>query len=164
VAVFAAGCGVRARGMEPPAERGDDGGIGAEGGGETHAFAPTEVRVHPLTRIVPARDESPAELHAHIELVDGWGDTVKALGVFRVDLRRSGLREGASDADGAVWEVDLREPDDNSARFDRVTQTYLIRLRGVPEFAVEGQRSQVTVTFLGYDGGRLSATARLGND
>ena len=122
------------------------------------AFDAANMRLHPLTRIV-RRGPEPV-LDAHAEIVDAWGDSAKSLGVFRLELRRSGLREG--DLEDAVrWEIDLRDPATNSARFDRVTQTYLLRLRDLPAWVSNDPYAVLSATFVRADGVSMSSTLRL---
>jgi len=121
-------------------------------------FDAANMRLHPLTRIV-RRSGAPV-LDVHAEMVDAWGDTAKSLGVFRLELRRSGLREG--DLEDAVrWEIDLRDPATNSARFDRVTQTYLLRLRDLPEWVSKDPYAVLSATFVRDDGALLTSSKRI---
>jgi len=127
-------------------------------------FDAAKMRLHPLTRIIrrspgSGGGEGPV-LDAHLELVDRWGHTSKTLGIFRLELRRSGLREG--DLEDAVrWEEDLRDPATNSARFDRVTQTYLLRLLDLPEWVTKDPYAVLSATFIRTDGVSMTSTLRI---
>lgn len=122
------------------------------------AFDAANMRLHPLTRVV--RRGSEPTLNAHAEVVDAWGDTVKSLGVFRLELRRSGLREGDL-GDAVRWEIDLRDPATNSERFDRVTQTYLLRLRDLPAWVSNDPSAVLSATFVRADGVSMTSSLRI---
>ncbi len=126
------------------------GGGGCGGFGEARrqrqsggTFTPEAIRIHPLTHIevAPPAEEGSGKrrgggdasmLILHLEVTDGWSDTIKAMGSLRVDL----FRPGAGVAPGIetqtlAWDVtDLMEPETNSRRFDRATRTYRLPLRG----------------------------------
>ena len=123
-------------------------------------FDATAMRLHPLTRIVRHDGDGALTLDAHAEIVDAWGDTVKSLGLFRLELRRSGLREGDL-KDAVRWEVDLRDPATNSAWFDRVTQTYLLRLRDLPAWVSKDPSAILSATFVRDDGASMTSTLRI---
>lgn len=99
-------------------------------------FSPAEMRIHPLTHIETVGSEKRVVLH--IELRDGWGDTVKGIGDLSVHLRKSGavaLGQG-----GTKWDIDLREFEVNVSFFDSVTRTYRFVLSGLPTwFETEGK-------------------------
>ena len=139
------GCAPRARGVEP-----------VVGDGTLGPFRPVSVRVHPLTRVTEG-EGGEMELHAHFELLDAWNDDVKALGRVEFTLR-PGRTGGSGDAYATEWEVDLNDPGVNSARYDRVTRSYLIRLRGLPSFATSaGSSPELETSFITGDGVRLTA-------
>ncbi|MCB9847006.1 MAG: hypothetical protein H6814_01190 [Phycisphaeraceae bacterium] len=127
-------------------------------------FDAADMRLHPLSRIVwttpGGGDAAEPALDAHIEIVDAWGDTAKALGVFRLELRRTGLREGDL-SDAVRWEVDLRDPSTNSAKFDRVTQTYLLRLADLPAWVSNDPYAVLNATFVRLDGVSMNSTLRI---
>ena len=150
VAIGAAGC-VKSKGFHEQR--------GLTGDSEC-PFDAAQMRLHPLTRFIQRGDKGNVVLHAHAEIIDAWGDTAKSLGIFRMELRRSGLREG--DLESAVrWEVDLRDPATNSARFDRVTQTYLLRLQDLPAWVSNDPSAVLSATFVRGDGALLTSTLRL---
>lgn len=99
-------------------------------------FSPAEMRIHPLTHVEPIGTKKRIVLH--IELRDGWGDTVKGIGDLSVHLRKSGsvsLGQG-----GTKWDIDLRDFEVNVSYFDSVTRTYRFVLSGLPEwFDTEGR-------------------------
>lgn len=124
-------------------------------------FAPVELRIHPLTMVQPAGPSG--ELLAHIELLDRYGDTVKALGVLTLELavQAPGFTSDARPAQSRRWEVDLRDPAASSRRFDRVTRTYRFRLEGAPRWDPARQRATLTAVFTTLDGGILRASSPL---
>jgi len=125
-------------------------------------FDAANLRIHPLSRFA-LRGEGEGRalvLDAHLELVDNWGDTAKTLGIVRLELRRSGMREGDL-RDSVRWEVDLRDPSINSARFDRVTQTYLLRLRDLPEWVQRDPWATLSATFARDDGVSFMSSLRI---
>ena len=65
----------------------------------------------------------------HLELVDRFGDRVKAAG-------RLGARLFVGATERVSWDLDLRAPETNSSYFDPATGTYRVRLTGLPELAV----------------------------
>ena len=123
-------------------------------------FDAADMRLHPLTRFVRRDPDSEPVLDAHAEIVDAWGDTAKSLGVFRLELRRSGLREGRLE-DAVRWEIDLRDPVTNSARFDRVTQTYLLRLHDLPAWVSNDPHAVLSATFVRADGVSFTSSLRI---
>ncbi len=103
------------------------------------AFSPAAVRIHPLTHV----EFSPADpasgsaadrstLILHLEVLDAWADTTKALGTLRVDLFRPGPGVAPGiETQTLAWDVtDLQDPETNSRRYDRATRTYRLPLRG----------------------------------
>lgn len=100
-------------------------------------YWPRQVRIHPLTRIV-ITGEDEAHLELRLEFLDREGDTTKARGTVEVAL----FVEGGAGAGGGTpatdparrsdvvdgWVSDLADPDENRARFDTLTRTYLYKL------------------------------------
>ncbi len=134
----------------------------------TNPFTPARVRIHPLTRMLPAMSEdSPARIDAHVELLDPWGLPVRALGELRFVARLA-----TSDADTltsddpnssgvVVWNIDLSDPEVNATQFyDRVTRTYHIALS---DPALTHVRAPLTldVVFLAPGAATLPATTRI---
>src|SRR5689334_10894995 len=100
----------------------------------TYPFAPTTLRVHPLTH-VEAAGELPgggkpdaSELVLHFELLDRYGDSVKGLGSLKVQLYRPG--EGMSpgmETQELTWDVPgMDNAEQNTRRFDTATRTYRV--------------------------------------
>lgn len=122
------GCrsGLRPAGTATEGRLPDIDGLGPE---SALAFAPAAVRLYPLTHL--QRDEAGAgRIVCYLEVKDGWGDGLKALGTLQVQLYRP-MRDGSLVRE-SVWDVDLRSPQVNVALFDPVTRAYRVQLGGVP--------------------------------
>lgn len=106
-------------------------------------FAPTAMRIHPLTHT--EADGESSRIVLHVEVRDGWGDTIKGVGDVQVHLRRSG--SATIGESGIKWDIDLRDLTTNVSYFDSVTRTYRFVLSGMPDwFAIEG-RGKLRVQF-----------------
>ena len=77
-------------------------------------FAPAVMRIHPLTHIEVVDGEKRIVLH--MELRDGWGDTIKGIGDLKVHLRRSG--SVTLGQDGTKWDIDIRDFEVNVSYFE----------------------------------------------
>lgn len=93
---------------------------GAEG--TVAAFAPAELRVHPLSRLDGTGTARRAILH--LELVDAFGHDVKWPGVTRVEFTGS---RGAGSLFPPAW-VDLTSGEMNAASFDSISRCYVLKL------------------------------------
>lgn len=89
-------------------------------------FSTARMRVHPLTHT--ERVEGATRLVLHMELNDGWGDTIKALGTVKATIEPVGTTDGRS----VTWDVDIRDSTTNVSFFDSVTRTYRFVFSGVP--------------------------------
>lgn len=98
-----------------------------------HAFAPADMRVHPLTHMTRDRDGE-LMLVCHIELRDTWGDSVKGVGELELQLYGPGAEEGEVVHD-ASWSVSLYDLQRNMDLYDRATRTYRIQLIELPTWA-----------------------------
>ena len=124
-----------------------------------NAFSPVELRVHPLTRVVLNPQRGANEIEAHLELIDRFGHTVKALGEFNFSLYRTG---GVGDPTEQLmrWSVDLSNPNANAEPYDMVTRTYRLILTGAPTEG-RGERGLLLVArFTPIDGATISSTHR----
>ena len=148
VGVMLAGCaggeaearGSGGRGIEPVvqgerAEHSGGAGAGGVGGGADGSVdaATTGARlvVHPLTRVGTDGEGKPAII-VHLEVRDEFGQSIKALGVVRVEL----LKPGGFGVD-REWVADLRSARANAQMYDDlVTRTYMLPLGGVPEWVI----------------------------
>jgi len=122
-------------------------------------FSPTELRVHPLTRVVVNAQSGRREIEAHVELIDRFGHPVKALGVFNFSLYRTG---GTGDPTEQLmrWTIDLEDPAANAEPYDLVTRTYRVVLAGAPD-EPRGERGLLLVARMTVlDGRTISSTHR----
>lgn len=94
-------------------------------------FAPANVRVHPLTRVVLPRVNTPSSvppnttlIEAHIELLDIDGIDTRGLGELLLELEA----RGDSSLKSLSWAIDLTDLAKNLLYFDDVTQTYRVPL------------------------------------
>jgi len=127
-------------------------------------FVPVELRVHPLTAITRSTRAADDEATVHIELLDRWGDTVKALGQLKIEIRVEAPGfggAGASKSASRSWDIDLGNPEENSRRFDRVTRTYRLRVKGAPRWDPARQRASLIATYTLPSGVVLSDTRDL---
>lgn len=106
-------------------------------------FAPDTMRVHPLTHA--ERVEGEQRIVVHMELTDGWGDTVKGTGTVRIALERLGGR--ALSDETTAWDIDLSEISASMAYFDPVTRTYKFVLTGLPGWFAGGERGRLRVLY-----------------
>ncbi len=134
---LSSGCGREVRVIREEVESAEEGMV------RPGPFSPTEMRIHPLTHFEMVGDQERIVLH--MEIRDGWGDTIKGVGDVQVNLRQSGST--ALGENGARWDIDLRDLATNVSYFDSVTRTYRFVLSGLPGwFAVDG-RGRVRVNF-----------------
>jgi len=92
-----------------------------------YPFAPTSMRIHPLTRVTSNPDNpDQIQIDLRIELNDRFGDTTKGIGTIRIKLfpRLSENEKGTSETRLALWTPEFMDVDKNSQLFDRVTRTY----------------------------------------
>ncbi len=131
----------------------------------TWPFAPSSLRVYPLTHLERGEDNK-GRVICHIELKDRWGDSSKGVGALRIAMYGPGTGQpGGASVQLAKWEVNLSDLARNTALFDPATRTYRIQLTGVPEWvarlaaggeAAKGLASgvtlQATLSVVGPDG------------
>ncbi|MEM7623522.1 MAG: hypothetical protein AAF235_10020 [Planctomycetota bacterium] len=129
---FIAGC---ARLHAPP-----EGDAGLFEAGAPNPFAPIGIEISPLTRVERWSSGEPV-LAVYLRLVDEWGHGTKAPARFNVQLFRVRGTSGLAERDdGWTWQIDLRDPDQNSGWFD-ATGLYRLPLSGVPGWVLEPERS-----------------------
>lgn len=95
----------------------------------------------------------------HLELLDAWGESVKALGRLEVQLVAPG--EIADEGRVTVWDVNLSTVNEHARHWDRATRTYRVPLRDVPagvEEVLRGGRAASGARFL------IRAAFTLGDD
>ncbi|MEN0019372.1 MAG: hypothetical protein AAF747_00655 [Planctomycetota bacterium] len=97
-------------------------------------FAPTAIRVHPLSHL--SRTAAGDKIVCHVEMRDRWGDPVKGAGYLRVSLYRS-LGDGNAQRE-LDWNIDLTDAETNAGLYHPVTQTYRVQLGGGPGGALPG--------------------------
>ncbi len=112
------------------------------------AFAPTALRLSPLTRLETGTDGKP-ELAVYFELTDNWGHSTKAPGIAQVQLYRLGGVSSGLATLADRWEADLTSPGRNSALFD-VTRMYRLPLAELPDWLADrasgqGERERVRI-------------------
>jgi hypothetical protein len=135
-----------------------DRGAPDPGRAEADAFAPRELRVHPLTRLQLKPETGPPHIDAHIELLDAAGDTVKAMGRLTFVLY-SGERVRQARRQIAIWEVSgFDDPDLNAQAFDHITRTYRFRLEGLPVGLDPTAGLVLEASLTRSDGSRVSST------
>jgi hypothetical protein len=125
-------------------------------GAGMNMFAPVKIRLHPLSRIIPAEKETPASVEARLEFTDQFGDISKSVGTARFELfaydpiaiAHEGKRLGQ-------WDESLTTPDDNRNHWDAITRTYLFKIS--PDGSIAGHdRVVLAATFTLPNGEKLS--------
>lgn len=131
----------------------------------TWPFAPSSLRIYPLTHLDRGEDNK-GRIICHIELKDRWGDSSKGVGALRISMYGPGTGQpGAASVQLAKWEVNLSDLARNTALFDPATRTYRIQLTGVPDWVAHlaaggeaakglppGVTLQATLSVVGPDG------------
>jgi hypothetical protein len=91
-------------------------------------FMPTELRIHPLTRIA-VDSGGKKSLEVRIELADQFADVTKGVGDFTFTVSRAGtLTSTVVDH----WTTSISTPAENKKAWDPITRTYLFR-REIPD-------------------------------
>ena len=115
-------------------------GVGCTGGGKMwpetgvpYPFAPTSVRIHPLTHL-DRTDDGEHVLVCHIELLDPWGESVRGVGQLKVSLFGPARPVSTEDA---LWRFDLNNLKTNRTLYDPATRTYRLQLIELPAWVVE---------------------------
>jgi len=124
----------------------------------TCPFAPTTMRIHPLTRIILASDHlDKMQIDLRIELDDRFGDTTKGIGSIRIRLfpRLAENENGNPDIRLALWKPEFQDIEANAAHFDHITRTYHFLLN-VPRGNAVPAQSTIVIT-LTTDTGVLHA-------
>lgn len=152
------GCAEQVRTQEPlsnaPVSVGDEAIEATNPSNDPWPFRPSELRIHPLTRVVMDEKTNDPIIEVRIEFIDPNGHTTKGVGQIRIDL----LSKSADDPI-AIWSRDLRDLEVNFEHYDEITQTYLFRLR------INGKElpinPSINAYFLAVDGLRLEANYQL---
>lgn len=103
------------------------------------AFAPTRMRIHPLSHADAPRDIGP-RIVLHLEFEDRFGHFVKAAGDLKITLLEPGRR--GPEAVSRLWEAPFADLDRNAGLFDPTTRTYRIELGGLPSWAESYARGE----------------------
>jgi hypothetical protein len=90
-------------------------------------FWPTQMRIHPLTRIIRDEERGALVLEARIEFTDREGSTSKAAGQLTLTLHESARDRRVSEP-VQVWNQNLSDLNVNRRQYDEVTRKYLFRL------------------------------------
>ncbi|HVS72546.1 MAG TPA: hypothetical protein VHQ47_14920 [Phycisphaerae bacterium] len=124
-------------------------------GGGMDMFTPVNVRIHPLSRLVPAAGKEPATLQARLEFTDQFHDVTKAAGAGAFEFfAPAAIGHGPK---LAAWTVDLNDPAANHEHWDAVTRTYLFTLPLPP--GAPADKGTLTVTFTLPNGQKLTDSA-----
>lgn len=123
-------------------------------------FWPTQMRIHPLTRLVVDTETNRPMIEARIEFRDADNDPAKAVGELTVSLhavRPAGAIGQGTDSDGFIanWRLDLRDLTLNNQHYDDVTRTYLLRMEVAA--ADLPQQGELRAVFDSVDGRQLVA-------
>ena len=118
-----------------------------------NGFYVAQVRIQPsftqLRRDDPAKP-SPSGIDVAVELLDQFGDPIKAVGKFRFEIFRyqgafNDVRGRRFEQNG-IQEIDLTSADLNNKHWDRITRNYRFHLN-VPELQTQQGRIVLQVTF-----------------
>ena len=92
--------------------------------------APVRIRVYPASRFATDPDSKTVVLDARIELFDEMADSVKGAGQFHFELLNNPRREStALERRLYSWDVPMLTLEQQRKAYDKVTQTYLFRLK-----------------------------------
>jgi len=96
------------------------------------------MRLSGLTRLTRGEDGR-GVIVLHLELLDAWGDGVKAPGNLQVRLYRpaGSAVEGGLDVQEVRWDVAMTDPEVNSSLYDPATRTYRVALGRLPAWVEE---------------------------
>ena len=120
-------------------------------------YWPSQMRVHPLSRLVLEPAAERVVIETRLEFLDREGHTTKGSGELRLDLHDASNQTWAGTL--ADWKLDLTDPATNLKHFDDVTQTYLFRLetdrRHLPPQPV------IRASFLSANGAQLYSSLEI---
>jgi len=96
-------------------------------------FWPKRMVIYPLSQFVTERATGQLLIEAHVEFLDEFGHTVKAVGQMTFELYDAAETKPGAAAPAARWsgtaELDLTDPSKNRDRYDPITRTYLFKLK-----------------------------------
>ena len=91
---------------------------------------PVRIRVYPSSRFNTDSDNQTVVLEARIELLDDMDDAIKGVGQFHFELLGDpGRGRTALDRRLYSWDVAVFTLEQQTRRYDKVTRTYLFRLK-----------------------------------
>ena len=91
---------------------------------------PVRIRVYPSSRFNTDSDSQTVVLEARIELLDDMDDAIKGVGQFHFELLgKPGRGRTALDRRLYSWDVAVFTLEQQTRRYDKVTRTYLFRLK-----------------------------------
>jgi hypothetical protein len=94
------------------------------------------MRVYPASRFVADQQSQRIVLEARIELLDDMGDAIKGVGTFQFELLGTpGQGRTLLDRGLYTWEVPVLNLEQQHLRYDKITRTYLFRLKMDEPFA-----------------------------
>ena len=98
-------------------------------------YAPTAIRVHPISRIKLDRETGVAVVQARIEFQDPDGFSTRGVGKLTISLTGPS-RDGVMLMSKTEWECDLNDLELNRQYYDEVTRTYQVTLQLTPRIDV----------------------------
>lgn len=120
-------------------------------------YWPQRLRVHPLTRVMPAGEDGDDVIECRIEFLDQHDHSTKCVG--RLTVRAVGEVDSAEPMTLAERELDLRDTAVNFEHYDPITQTYLVTLSTPADGPA--RPGWIEVTFESADGQALRDSADL---
>ena len=118
---------------------------------------PVRVRVYPASRFVADQNRKRVVLEARIELLDDMGDSIKSVGEFHFELLgEPGRGRTTLDRRLYTWDVPLLTLRQQQSHYDKVTRTYLFRLKMDDAFS-PSKDTTLKVWFVPSGGHRLEA-------
>lgn len=121
--------------------------------GASWPFWPAKMRIHPLTRVVPAAGAGRVVIEARLEFVDADNVTTRASGQLTLRLYADAQQPDGAEAIG-TWNQDLRDVAVNRRQYDDVTRTYLFRME--VDAASLPEKPELRAFFLSATGREMS--------
>ena len=157
IIIMMSGCG---RGVEDTLNDRIAGEIGTATGtvSARWPFWPTRMRIHPLTSLSLDSNDGDPFIEARIEFKDRFADVVKSDAQFRFELHEGKPDQGPGKP-LRIWNVDLRNLEQNELHWDTVTRTYLFKLTLSNTTVEEGNYLRAYV--LSVDGTQFNSIYKL---
>lgn len=121
-------------------------------------FVPRVMRIHPFTSISQETPDQPPVLEARVRLFDQHGDETKGVGEFLFELYAVVPRataDSTSQKQLFVWTAPMTTLDQNRQHYDRVTRTYVFKLK-MERPPAAGKRLKLLAHFTDPHGQRLA--------